>query len=578
MAAAAGGAPGTMQRWPLVVTDLIEYAARWHGEQEVVSKNVEGATVITTYRDMRDRARLCALALTELGVGMGDVVATLAWNTARHMEAWYGIMGLGAVCHTLNPRLAARDIGWIADHAGDAWIMADAPFLPLLEQIVPMCPKLKGVILLTDRQHMPRGAALPRQLPILCYEQLLDAQVDRLPGFRWPQVEEDAPCGLCYTSGTTGNPKGVMYTHRSNMLHALVAALPDALALGSGSTMLMVVPQFHANSWGIAFSAPMVGARLVLPGPHLDGENVYHMIEAHGVTISAGVPTVWANLLAHVEAHGLRFSRLRTIVIGGAAAPPTQIAAFEDRGITVRHMWGMTEISPLGSLGTAKHCQLELGEGELRDLKTSQGRPHVFCDMRIVDDAGGELPHDGKAMGHLQVRGPIVVDRYHRAPAPAADAGGQWFDTGDVASIDPLGFMRITDRSKDVIKSGGEWLSSIALENAALGHPQVQEAAVVGVPDPKWGERPLLVVVPKPKPGAPSPGDAASPGDGRLRADVLAFMGAHPDVAKFAVPDDVLFVEAIPYGATGKISKVALRQMVAQLRGQPQPQLARSKL
>ncbi|KIZ05685.1 fatty-acyl-CoA synthase [Monoraphidium neglectum] len=533
---------------------------------------MEGSTVICTYRDLWDRSKLCALALTELGVKHGDVVATLAWNTTRHMEAWYGIMGLGAVCHTLNPRLSAKDIAWIANHGRDTWIMADATFLPLLEQILPLCPSVRGVILLTDRQHMPRAAPVDR--PCLCYEALLDAQVERLAAFQWPELDENTPCGLCYTSGTTGNPKGVMYTHRSNLLHAMITIMPDALALGSSTTMLMVVPQFHANSWGIAFAAPMVGCRLVLPGPHLDGENVYHMIEAHGVTISAGVPTVWANLLAHVERHGLRFSRLKAIVIGGAAAPRSHIAAFEDRGVEVRHMWGMTELSPLGSLGLPKYSQVEggLSEAELRDLKLAQGRPHAFCDMRIVDDSGRELAHDGTSVGHLQVRGPIVVERYHRQDRPAT-TGGRWFDTGDVASIDTLGFMRITDRSKDVIKSGGEWISSIALENAALGHPKVQEAAVIGVPHPKWDERPLLVAVPKP---------GAAPDDA-LRRDVLAFMASHPDVAKFAVPDDVLFVEAIPYGATGKaslgcqISKVALRAMVAQ-QSQQQPQRHLSKL
>lgn len=556
-------ADGTMQHWPLTVTSIIEYAAKWHGEQEVICKTVEGPTVICTYRDLRDRAKLCALALRKLGVGPGDVIGTLAWNTTRHIESWYGIMGLGAVCHTLNPRLSPRDISWIAAHAGDAWIMADATFVGLLEQIVPHCPALKGVILLTDRQHMPRGKPLG-DVAVLCYEKLLDEQADALSAFRWPDLDENAPCGLCYTSGTTGNPKGVMYTHRSNILHAMVTVMPDALCLGSSSTLLMVVPQFHANAWGLAYGAPMVGARLVLPGPHLEGESVYHMIESHGVTISAGVPTVWANLLAHVEQHQLRFSRLKVVVIGGAAAPRTQIAAFEDRGVQVRHMWGMTELSPLGSLGMPKHCQVDggLSEGELRDLKTAQGRPHVFCDMRIVDGSGKELPRDGKSVGHLQVRGSIVVERYHRAESPATD-GELWFDTGDVASIDPLGFMRITDRSKDVVKSGGEWISSIALENAAVGHAGVQEAAVVGVPDPKWGERPLLVVVPAQGGGARPAGDA-------LRSDILSYMARHPDVAKFAVPDDVLFVEAIPYGATGKISKVALRQVVAQIRSHQQ--------
>ncbi|KAF8064630.1 alkK [Scenedesmus sp. PABB004] len=552
---------GRMQDWPLVVTAVLEYAERWHSSTEIVCRTVEGPTVISNYGDLGRRARLAALALRALGVRHGDVVGTLAWNTTRHLEAWYGIMGIGAVCHTLNPRLSDEDIRYIADHGQDKVILADVTFLPVLARIAGSLPRLEAVVLLTDRQHMPApgGPGLPRRL--LCYEELLDGAAHALAGFAWPRLDENAPAGLCYTSGTTGRPKGVRYSHRSNFLHAFVVTQPDALALSATSSMLMIVPMFHANSWGLSFAAPMVGARLVLPGPALDGAAIHQLINTHRVDLTAAVPTVLLGLLQHAEAHGTGLGgALRRIIIGGAAPPRAMIEAIERHGVAVSHMWGMTELSPLGSLGAPTGPQAAAGmtREESVDRKVGQGRPHVLCDMRIVGPDGAELPRDGAAVGSLQVRGPIVVQRYHRHASPAVDPGaGRWFDTGDVASIDACGGMRITDRSKDVIKSGGEWISSIALENAAMACPGVLEAAVIALPDERYGERPLLVVVPKP--GAAPDDDARL----ALRRSVLDFMRAKPSVAKFAVPDDVALVPALPYTATGKVSKVTLRRLFA---------------
>eukprot|EP00882_Tetradesmus_deserticola_P001881 GHRQ01002017.1.p1 GENE.GHRQ01002017.1~~GHRQ01002017.1.p1 ORF type:complete len:566 (+),score=249.76 GHRQ01002017.1:439-2136(+) len=547
--------PGSMQSWPLLVTHALEYAAKWHKDQEIICKTVEGPITISTYADLNLRAKLCALALQQLGIKQGDVVGTLAWNTTRHLEAWYGTMGIGGITHTLNPRLTGSDIAYIANHGEDKLILVDGTLLPVVARIAKDLPLLQAVVVLTDRQHMPQQSAVAGlAVPLLCYEQLLDeaAQSGAVDSFRWPQLHEDTPAGLCYTSGTTGNPKGVRYTHRSNFLHALITLAPDALALSAASTILMVVPMFHANSWGLNFSGPMVGARLVLPGPYLDGENIYQLMHTFNVTVSAGVPTVWLNLLQHMDKHNLKLRHLQRVCIAGSAPPRSMIEALEKHGVDVRHLWGMTELSPLGSLGTLTSGQI--GDGLTHDeviaLKEGQGRPHLFCDMRLVDDQGQQLPHDGKAVGHLQVRGPIVVERYHKAAAPAVD-GEHWFATGDVARIDGHGLMRIADRSKDVIKSGGEWISSIQLENACMGHPKVLEAAVVGVLDEKWGERPLLVVVPR----------AHVSGDEALRRELLAYMAAHPAVARYAAPDDVAFVPEIPHNATGKVSKLSLRKM-----------------
>ncbi|KAG2436741.1 hypothetical protein HXX76_006265 [Chlamydomonas incerta] len=526
------------------------------------------------------------MALQGLGVRQGTFVATLAWNTSRHMEAWYGIMGCGAICHTLNLRLAVKDLVYIANDARDEVVLADATMVPLLERVLPGVPSVKHVVLLTDRLNMPPTGGLPPGVGVHCYEELLGAAAAAgggasLANFRWTQVDENDACGMCYTSGTTGNPKGVLYSHRSNYLHAMLLVQADSLPLAASSCCLAVVPMFHANVWGLVFAAPLVGARLVLPGPYLDGASIHSLMEGYGVTMSAGVPTVWLALLNHCEEAGATFSTLKMVAIGGAAAPLSMIEAFEVKhGVEVRHLWGMTELSPLGTLGDPKPASLGgrtrppggfgaaapasgsasgsgSGSSSSSDAafrraylgaKLKQGRPHALCDMRIVDDGGRELPHDGKSVGHLQVRGPATVARYFKAPQPATDGAG-WFATGDVASIDAWGNMAITDRSKDVIKSGGEWISSIEIENLAMGYPGVAEAAVVGVPDERWGERPLLVLVARPGVEA----------DAELREGVLAFLAER--LAKFAVPDDVVFVPQIPHNATGKVSKLTLRDM-----------------
>eukprot|EP00879_Flechtneria_rotunda_P006882 GHRR01007227.1.p1 GENE.GHRR01007227.1~~GHRR01007227.1.p1 ORF type:complete len:461 (+),score=111.37 GHRR01007227.1:227-1609(+) len=398
--------PGRMQYWPLQVTHCLEYAAKWHKDQQIICKTVEGPLSVCTYQEISVRAKLCALALQKLGVKHGDVVGTLAWNTTRHLEAWYGTMGLGAVTHTLNPRLSDTDIAYIAAHGEDKLIMTDYTLLPVVVRIAKDLPQLQGVILLTDRQHMPE-AAMIRTLnaPLYCYEELLEAQRPKLPGFTWPKVDENSPAGLCYTSGTTGNPKGVLYTHRSNFLHAMILLSPDALALGASSTILMIVPMFHANSWGLNFAGPMVGARLVLPGPYLDGENICQLLDRFQVTVSAGVPTIWLNVLQHLSKHKLKLTHLQRVCIAGSAPPRAMIEALEGHNVDVRHLWGMTELSPMGSLGTLSSGQLTdvRSKADIITFKEGQGRPHLFCDMRIVDDEGRELPHDGKTVGHLQV-------------------------------------------------------------------------------------------------------------------------------------------------------------------------------
>lgn len=533
-----------MQQQPLLVTSILDYAAKFHSEAEIVSVGGDepGRVDVSNYRQLAERARLCALALKRLGVRPGDRVATLAFNTVRHLESWYGIMGLGAVCHTLNPRLFEDDLAWIINHAQDSIILADASFAPLLEKLAPRAKGcLRHVVLLTDERHMPKQSSLD----LLCYEELLMEEVPNLPAFKWEVKDENQAAGLCYTSGTTGMPKGVMYSHRSNFLHALAVSLPDALDVKSASCILMVVPMFHANSWGLAFAGPMMGAKLVLPGPYLDGASIYNLLEKHKVTTTAGVPTVWLGLMDHMEQKALRLSSLKLVVIGGAACPRHIIEFLEvKQGVEVRQLWGMTETSPTATVGAIKGSLAGLDREGLTLMKLKQGRPHVFIDMRIIDEMGADLPWDGVAFGNLQVRGPHTLSRYYNSDAEAADGEG-WFDTGDVATIDPQGFMQITDRSKDVIKSGGEWISSVTIENAAVGHPAVAEAAVIAIPDPKWTERPLLVI-------------AAKPGQSPTRDDILFYLDGR--IARWWMPDDVVFVKEIPHTATGKISKLTLRK------------------
>jgi fatty-acyl-CoA synthase len=530
---------GLMQDWPLLVNTLLDHAKEWHGEREIVTRTVEGPIHRYTYADLHSRARKCANALARLGVEPGDVVATMAWNTHRHMEVWYGVMGSGAVCHTVNPRLFHDQIVYIANHAEDKLFFLDTSFVPVLEAVKDELPRVQAYVVMTDREHMPE-TSLPNAL---CYEDLLEAESD---DFEWVQVDENSACGLCYTSGTTGNPKGVLYSHRSNVLHALAANGADGFGMCSTDSVLPVVPMFHANAWAIAFAGPMVGAKLVMPGANMDGASIHALLEDEAVTFTAAVPTVWLMLLQYLEGEGKQLTTLRRVAIGGSACPQSMIEKFESNyGVQVMHAWGMTEMSPLGTLASFKSGMAELPPEEQMSYKLKQGRPPYTVEMKIVDDEGRRLPHDGVAFGHLVVRGPAVAGSYVKGEGGEILDDQGFFDTGDVATIDERGFMQITDRSKDVIKSGGEWISSIELENVAVGHPEVLEAAVIGIAHPKWDERPLLIVVRAE--GSEVSGEA-----------VLAYMEGK--IAKWWMPDDVAFVDEIPHTATGKIQKLTLRE------------------
>jgi len=534
---------GLMMQTQLLISSLIVHADRHHGDAEIVSRRVEGDLHRYTYRDCHRRARQMANALTALGVRDGERVATLAWNGYRHMELYYAISGMGAVMHTINPRLHADQVAYIADHADDQYLFFDLSFLPLVQAIAGRCQGIKGFIALTDRAHMPADSGIPN---LLCYEELLAAGSDQ---YCWPVFDENRACSLCYTSGTTGHPKGVLYSHRSTLLHTYAAALPDALNCSARDAILPVVPMFHVNAWGLPYIACMVGAKLVFPGPALDGKSLYELVEAEQVTMAAGVQTIWQGLLAHVERQGARFSSVKRTVIGGAACPPAMLRQFQDDyGVEVIHAWGMSELSPVGTVCALKARHAALGQGAREAVQAKQGRAVFGVDMKIVDPAGAELPWGGAAAGDLLVRGPWVVGDYFRAdgasPLALDAAGNAWFPTGDIATIDADGFMQITDRSKDLIKSGGEWIGSIDLENIALTHPGVAMAACIGAKHPKWDERPLLVVVKRP--GAQLSG-----------AELLAFYDGK--IAKWWTPDEVVFVEAIPLGATGKVLKNQLR-------------------
>ena len=531
---------GLMQDWPLRVTTIIDHAARFHGDREVVTRTIEGPIARTTYADIHLRARKVAQALEKLGIQKGDVVATMAWNTARHLEAWYGIMGLGAVCHTLNPRLFAEQLIYIINHAEDKVIFLDLTFVPILEGIKDELPNVKAYVVMTDRAHMPE-TSLPNAL---CYEEIVEAENG---DFKWAEGDENDACGLCYTSGTTGNPKGVLYSHRSNVLHALAVNMGDALGMKSADAMLPVVPMFHANAWGISFAAPAVGAKLVMPGANMDGESIYELLSTEKVTATAAVPTVWLMLLQHLQKNKLDLPHLDRVVIGGSAAPRSMIEVFEkDYDVQVFHAWGMTEMSPMGTLGSLKAGMDEWPLDKQIDVKVKQGRAIYTVEMKITDDDGNDLPRDGKAFGHLMVRGPAIAKAYLKGEGGEILDEDGWFDTGDVATIDENGYMQITDRAKDVIKSGGEWISSIELENLAVGHPKVAEAAVIGIVHPKWDERPLLVIV-------------KNEGEEVTKEEILDYMTGK--IAKWWMPDDVAFVEEIPHTATGKIQKLALREM-----------------
>ncbi len=538
---------GLMQDVPLLVSSLIRHADRHHGDVEVVSRRVEGDIHRTTYHEVHTRARRLANALDVLGVGMSDRVATLAWNGYRHLELYYAVSGKGSVLHTINPRLAPDQIAWIANHAEDRALFFDLTFLPIVEKIAPLLKTVRAFVAMTDRAHMP---ASPPGVELLCYEEIVAAQGD---AYAWPKLDEEQASSLCYTSGTTGHPKGALYSHRSTLLHTFAITWPDVMNLSARDTIMPVVPMFHVNAWGIPYAATMTGAKLVFPGCALDGESVYELMEAEKVTMSAGVPTVWQNLLTYMEQNGLRFSSMQRTVIGGAALPPAMLRTFEERyGVAAQHAWGMTEMSPLGTLCALRPKHEALPPDAAFAIKAKQGRVFHGVDMKIVDHEGKDLPWDGKAFGDLLVRGPCVVREYFHGdggdPLVTDAAGERWFPTGDVATIDPDGYMQITDRSKDVIKSGGEWISSIDLENIALTHPAVAMAACIGLPHPKWDERPLLVVV-------------LRAGATATRDELLRIYEGK--VAKWQVPDDVAIVDAIPLGATGKMLKNRLREQLA---------------
>ncbi len=535
---------GLMQNQPLLTSNLLEFADRYHHDTEIVSRRVEGDIHRYTYGDFAQRARQVANTLDAMQLPQSARVATLAWNGYRHLELYYGAGGSGRVIHTINPRLHPDQIAWIVNHAEDAVLCFDMTFLPIVQAVHAKCPTVQQWVALCDADKLPADTGIPG---LVAYEGWI---ANAPTTYNWPQLDENTACGMCYTSGTTGNPKAVLYSHRSSTLHAYGASLPDVMGISSRDVVLPVVPMFHVNAWGLPYSGPMNGAKLVFPGPGLDGKSVYELIEAEQVTFAAGVPTVWQMLLGHVQSNGLKFSSLNRTVIGGSACPPAMIKTFQDDyGVTVLHAWGMTELSPLGTVSTLKSKHLGLPQDAQAQLLAKQGRVIFGVDMKIVGDDGQDQPWDGKTYGDLLVRGPWAVGNYYRnegaSPLVKDAQGREWFPTGDVATIDADGFMHITDRSKDVIKSGGEWISSIDIENIAMAHPAVAMAACVGMPHPKWDERPVVFV-------------ALKPGQSVDKAALLAFYQGK--TAKWQIPDDVIFVDAIPLGATGKMLKTRLRE------------------
>jgi fatty-acyl-CoA synthase len=530
---------GLMQDWPLTVDRILDHAAEQHGGREVVTRSLEGPIVRVTYGEIRDRAKRLSSALLGLGIRPGDRVATLAWSSGRHIEAWYAIMGMGAVCHTLNPRLFADQLCYIINHAGDRIIVTDTTFLPTLLEHRSKMTTVERIIVLGDEGAV-RDTAVDG---ILASETLIEgADAD----CAWGGFDEQTACALCYTSGTTGNPKGVLYSHRSNFLHTLVTLQTDAFGLSAHDTVLAVVPMFHANAWGLTFSCPAVGAKLVMPGQKMDGASILELLETEGVTFSAAVPTVWQMLLAHMRETGARLTTLKRVVIGGSAVPEAIVRAFhDDYGVEVVHAWGMTETSPMGTLARPTPEIAALPYEAQLPYRLKQGRPPIGVQLKLTDDAGAPVARDGTTFGRLKVRGPYVAGAYFKGEGGDILDQEGFFDTGDVATIDPAGFMQITDRAKDVIKSGGEWISSIEIENIAASHPKALMAAVIGVAHPKWDERPLLLV-------------KLREGETAERAEFLRYLDGK--IAKWWMPDDVVFVDDIPLGATGKIDKKLIRQ------------------
>ena len=536
---------GLMQDQPLLISSLLAHAQRHHGDTEIVSRGVEGDIHRYTYRDLADRSQGVAQALDQMGLAFSDRVATLAWNGYRHLELYFGVSGSGRVLHTINPRLHPDQIAWIANHAQDQVLCFELSFLPIIQAVHPHCKTVKHWVALCAPEKLPADCAIPN---LLSYESWIAGHSER---YKWPVFDEKSASSMCYTSGTTGNPKAALYSHRSTILHAYAAALPDVMALSARDSVLPVVPMFHVNAWGIPYSAALTGCKLVLPGPALDGKSIYELIEAEQVTYAAGVPTIWQMLLGHMRPLGLKFTSLNRTVIGGSACPPAMINAFrDDYGVEVLHAWGMTEMSPLGTLCTLKNRHLKLPVAEQLKIRLKQGRAIYGVDMKIVDSQGRDLPWDGKSFGDLLVRGPWILKEYFKGEGGDPLVQG-WFPTGDVATIDADGYMQITDRSKDVIKSGGEWISSIDVENIAMAHPAVAMAACIGVAHPKWDERPVVVVVKR-------------PGLELTREELLA--SYEGKIAKWQIPDDVIFAESIPLGATGKMQKMKLREQLADYR------------
>jgi 3-(methylthio)propionyl---CoA ligase len=532
---------GLMQNQPLLISSLIDFAERHHGGVEIVSRRIEGDIHRYTWRDVAVRSRQVAHALDDMKLLFSDRVATLAWNGYRHLEIYFGASGSGRVLHTINPRLHPDQIAWIANHAEDQVLCFDMTFLPLVQAIHARCPTIRKFVALCDADKLPKDSGVPN---LVSYESWIGGQPTE---YEWPSFDENSASSMCYTSGTTGNPKAALYSHRSTILHAYAAALPDVMSMSARDAVLPVVPMFHVNAWGIPYSAALTGAKLVFPGAAMDGKSIYELLEAEKVSYAAGVPTVWQMLLGHMKANKLRFSTLKRTVIGGSACPPAMIDAFrEEYGVEVLHAWGMTEMSPLGTLCTLKNKHLSMSAGEQMKIRLKQGRAIYGVDLKIVGEDGKELPWDGKTPGDLYVKGPWVVREYFKGEGgdPLVDG---WFPTGDVGTIDADGYLQITDRSKDVIKSGGEWISSIDVENIAVAHPAVAMAACVGMKHPKWDERPVIAVVKK-------------PGAEVTREELLKFYEGK--TAKWQIPDDVVFVDAIPLGATGKMLKTRLREML----------------
>ena len=528
---------GLMQDVPLTVDRIIDHAAAWHGAREVVSRDAEGRVTRSTYAAIHADAKRVSNALLAAGIAPGDRVATLGWNSARHLAAWYGAAGMGAVLHTLNPRLFTEQIAYIARHAGDRLLLADPATASLVEELLPQLPLIEAVIFFCDRGSLPETS-----FPAVAFDDWIAGHDTE---FAWGGFGENTACGLCYTSGTTGNPKGVLYSHRSNYIHALMTLQRDALGLSARDTVLLVVPMYHANAWGVVYSAPAVGAKLVLPGQRMDGESIYNLIEEEGVTYSAAVPTVWQMLLQYMQENGKRFTTLERVTIGGSACPESIVRTFRDEyGVDVIQGWGMTETSPLGTVSVPNAAVGAMPADEQMAYKLKQGRLLCGLDLKLVDDHGNRLPHDGKTPGRLMVKGPTIAAGYFGGEGgDVLDAEG-FFDTGDVSTIDAQGYMQITDRAKDVIKSGGEWISSIEIENIAMGHPAVANAAVIGVSHPKWDERPVLIC-------------QLREGASATAADLTGWLEGK--ISRWWMPDDVLFVAEVPLGPTGKIDKKAIR-------------------